>query len=210
VARRARRANVRQGPGQHPRCRRRRANLHAAAASAAPAPKLSEAEAKRAWLARLDVPTWGKGQASAPAATAAATPTYAPAAASVAPAPKLSETEAKRAWLTRLDVNGLTLGPLLVDDRARHRRRPWALPATRALLATRPPARSQRGLCVPSVHRPTKSHRVCPSSWSRLRCTRSSCSAVRTRWARRALWSAVEPSRPSSRRAGRGVTRRAR
>ena len=79
------------------------------ATAVAPAmPKLSEAEAKRAWLSKLDVPTWGNGQASAPAAAAAptyATPTYTPSAASAAPpSPKVSEDEAKRAWLARLDV----------------------------------------------------------------------------------------------------------
>jgi len=68
-----------------------------ATAAAAPSPKLSEAEAKRAWLSKLDVPTWGKGQTSAPATTGAATPTYTPSAAAVEPTmPKLSEEEAQR------------------------------------------------------------------------------------------------------------------
>ncbi|EOD11060.1 hypothetical protein EMIHUDRAFT_452477, partial [Emiliania huxleyi CCMP1516] len=52
-----------------------------------------EEEAKRAWLASLDVPAWG---AAAAAVSAVASQVSAPAA--------VSEEEAKQAWLARLDA----------------------------------------------------------------------------------------------------------
>jgi len=71
------------------------APVSATPVSGAAASKMSEEEAKRAWLARQQTPQWGK-KAQAPAQqTASVAPT------SVAPSPKLSEEEAKRAWLAR-------------------------------------------------------------------------------------------------------------
>jgi hypothetical protein len=77
--------------------------------SDASAGQLTEEEARRAWLARLDVPTWGR--------VAAATATVAQEAAEVAALSDecvrgddeacgrlAREEEAKRAWLARLDV----------------------------------------------------------------------------------------------------------
>jgi len=57
-----------------------------------------EEEAKKRWLARLDVPTWG--QAAAAVASVAADVTASAADLS----PRLSEEEAKQRWLARLDA----------------------------------------------------------------------------------------------------------
>ena len=77
------------------------------AAVSVAAPQPSAEEAKRAWLAKQDVPRWGKPSSAAAAPAAAPVPAPAPAPVPVqaaAPAaPQPSAEEAKRAWLAKLD-----------------------------------------------------------------------------------------------------------
>merc|ERR1719482_1135842 len=58
-----------------------------------------EEEAKRAWLAKLDAPTWG-----AAAAAVSAVATQVTEMTNVDLPPRMSEEAAKRAWLARLDA----------------------------------------------------------------------------------------------------------
>jgi hypothetical protein len=73
-------------------------------ASASPSPRLSEEAAKKAWISRLDSPTWGKSSTSD--ATKIAKPTYGAAVSRIAAVPlppRPSEEQAKQAWLARID-----------------------------------------------------------------------------------------------------------
>ena len=73
-------------------------------ADTADSPTVSDEEAKRAWLARLDAPTWGVAAKAASQAMDMST-IQAVAEGGMDEAPEtLSEEEAKRAWLARLDA----------------------------------------------------------------------------------------------------------
>merc|ERR1719247_2619420 len=70
---------------------------------------MSEEEAKKAWLARLDVPSWGEAPAQTADMTAACE------AGDAVACDELSrEEEAKRAWLARLEVP--TWGPKAMSE----------------------------------------------------------------------------------------------
>jgi len=80
-----------------------------AAAPAAPAGRMSEEEAKQAWLAKLDAPTWGKAAAAmsgvmVEAAQVADLTTRCETGEDEACDVLSREEEAKRAWLAKLDV----------------------------------------------------------------------------------------------------------
>jgi hypothetical protein len=73
-----------------------------------------EEEAKRAWLARLDAPTWG-----AAAAAVSAVATQVTEMTNVDLPPRMSEDEAKRAWLARLDVPSWGKGAKMSEEAAK-------------------------------------------------------------------------------------------
>jgi len=73
-----------------------------------------EEEAKRAWLARLDAPTWG-----AAAAAVSAVATQVTEMTNVDLPPRMSEQEAKRAWLARLDVPSWGTGAKMSEEAAK-------------------------------------------------------------------------------------------
>merc|ERR1719271_401114 len=73
-----------------------------------------EEEAKRAWLAKLDAPTWG-----AAAAAVSAVATQVTEMTNVDLPPRMSEQEAKRAWLARLDVPSWGKGAKMSEEAAK-------------------------------------------------------------------------------------------
>jgi len=75
-------------------------------AESAASPTMSEEEAKKAWLARVDAPTWAKTSASdSSTAEVKDSDEMAASVAESAESPTISEEEAKKGWLARVDAS---------------------------------------------------------------------------------------------------------